>query len=70
MGFMIVVVVDVVVIVVVVVIIIIVNDSSSSSPSHQLSVVTASRIAWNFISMPSVRLCDLMVIHMDSHMLR
>jgi len=65
MGCMVVVV--VVVIIVVVVVIIIVNVSSSS---YHLSVVITSRIAWNFISIPSVHLCDLMVVHMDTHLLR
>jgi hypothetical protein len=56
------------VVVVVIVIIIIVHVSSSSS--RHLSLVIASRIAWNFSSMPSVRLCDLMVVHMDTHTLK
>jgi hypothetical protein len=29
--------------------------------------VIGFRIAWNFISMPSMHLCDLMVVHMDTY---
>jgi hypothetical protein len=59
-----------VVVVVVVIVVIIITGKISSSSSHYPSVMTASRIAWKFISLPSVYPCDLMVVHMDIHILR
>jgi hypothetical protein len=67
MGCMAVVVVVFVVVVVVVVIVIIIIINVSTSSSHHLFVLIASRIAWNFISMPSVHLCDLIVVHVDTY---